>query len=402
MITCTIGVMAYNEEHNIVQILHALLNQEIDQRSVCEIIVVASGCTDRTVELASEVARTHSIVRVEAQSERAGKAVAINQLIELARGDVIVLAGADTLPDPSALKHLLAPFEDSSVGMTGARVVPLNDPRTFMGFTVQILWNLHHQMALRWPKLGELVAFRNVVPALPANSATDEVALEAQINGRGYRLVYAPDAVVYNRGPETLNDFLIQRRRIFAGHLHIAAIYHYHAASMPLRNLVALACISICYYPRALFWTIGAALLECFARLLGQLDFTLGHSHHIWRPVHSTKKIQAQTLVLVALQCCEGCIPRHAIRRRQRARNMSASLFWWDYHRNQGLLMLPLDHALNTTPEEWVQAFTQEMHQQGAVTEDLILSYRVVEFAPLLALEANNNSAPLTLQPSHA
>ena len=59
MIRCTVGVMAYNEEHNIVRALHAVLNQRLTACQVIEIVVVASGCTDRTVELAEEVARAH-------------------------------------------------------------------------------------------------------------------------------------------------------------------------------------------------------------------------------------------------------------------------------------------------------------------------------------------------------
>ena len=249
MIRCTVGVMAYNEESNIIQVLRALLNQRTRDCQIVEIVVVASGCTDRTVEFAQAIAQSYPLVKVEVQTQRAGKAAAINQLINIAQGDVIVQVGADTLPDPTALEHLVRPFAGPSVGMTGARVVPLNDPRNFMGFTVQMLWHVHHRLALRWPKLGELVAFRNVVAELPVNSATDEVALEALISAQGYRLVYTPEAIVYNRGPQTSNDFLIQRRRIFAGHLHIATAYHHVAASMPLSHIFYLVKESVGHYP---------------------------------------------------------------------------------------------------------------------------------------------------------
>ncbi len=53
MIRCTIGVMAYNEAQNIRHALHALLAQELQTVEVVEILVMASGCTDDTVELAS-------------------------------------------------------------------------------------------------------------------------------------------------------------------------------------------------------------------------------------------------------------------------------------------------------------------------------------------------------------
>jgi glycosyltransferase involved in cell wall biosynthesis len=61
--------MAYNEENNIVQILHALLNQNLDIAHIKEIVVVASGCTDQTVPLAQAIAQTHPLIKVEVQTE---------------------------------------------------------------------------------------------------------------------------------------------------------------------------------------------------------------------------------------------------------------------------------------------------------------------------------------------
>ena len=385
MIRCTVGVMAYNEEHNIVPALHALLNQRLSACEIAEIIVVASGCTDRTVELARAVAQAHPIIRVEAHSERLGKATAINQLIRLAQSDVIVLVGADTLPDPTALDHLVQPFADPSVGMTGARVVPLNDLRTFLGLTTHILWRVHHRMALRWPKLGELVAFRNVLPALPVNSATDEVALEAFISAQGYRLVYVPDAVVYNRGPQTLDDFLWQRRRIFAGHLHIASAFGYVAASLDFGHLVVLAVEAFVRYSFLLPLVTGAALLELWARLLGTLDFLLGHRHHIWRPAPSTKQLfrRAGPMMLVVLQCRKGSVrPAGLIHTLRHIPDAQGVLFWWYQRRSQVLFMIPADESAPSTLSERVNALAGYVTARNGSDPGAVLSYRVVRFAP--------------------
>ena len=153
-----------------------------------------------------------------------------------------MLVGADTLPEPTAIEHLVQPFADPSVGMTGARVIPLNTPTTWLGFTVQMLWHVHHQLALRKPKLGELVAFRNVIDDFPEDTSTDEPAIEALIAAKGYRLVYAPKAVVYNRGPE-------RRERVpraAAPHLRRPGA---HRAALRLLHLVAAACGTCCRSP---------------------------------------------------------------------------------------------------------------------------------------------------------
>ena len=383
MIECTVGVMAYNEEHNIVAVLEALVNQSQVTYKINQIIVVASGCTDRTVELARRVAREHALVSVEVQAERAGKAAGINRLIQLAQGEVIVLVGADTLPHPTALGHLVQPFEDPHVGMTGARIVPLNDPREFLGFAVQMLWHVHHRMALRWAKLGELVAFRNVIQELPVNSATDEVALEALISARGLRLVYAAEALVYNMGPRTLSDFLTQRRRIYAGHLHVAATCGYVAASLPLRHLLVLAQESFDRYPQLLPWMIGAVLLEMCARALGGLDFMLGRTLQIWRPVRSTKHVLtgSGSLCLVTLQCRPGTInPAHLLHTAQTVPALQGTLVWWDHRHSQLLLKLPASQATEGL-EQWINAIARHLSDASLSPEGIVLSYWIVTFS---------------------
>ena len=42
----------------------------------------------------------------------------------------------------------------------------------------------------------------------------------------------SPDAVVLNKGPETVDDFLKQRRGIFAGHIYLKETLGYKVSTM--------------------------------------------------------------------------------------------------------------------------------------------------------------------------
>jgi GGDEF domain-containing protein len=156
------------------------------------------------------------------------------------------------------------------------------------------------------PKLGEIVAFRNVVPSIPTETAVDEISIQALISQLGYRLVYEPDAVVYNHGPTTVSDFLRQRRRIYAGHLRVRRQQAYEASTMSLRR-VGRALIGSGSFasPGAAMWTIGAIGLEACARGLGLYDHLRHRSHHIWETALTTKQhiegaeVQGQKSVLV-------------------------------------------------------------------------------------------------------
>ena len=291
----SVGVMAYNEEMNIRRTLRAVLEQESKRTSVAEVIVVASGCTDNTVAIVREIMQSDARVQLIVQEKREGKASAINLFLQRASSPVLALVGADIIPEKDALERLCSCFADETVGMVGARPVPVNDQDTFTGHSAHLLWQLHDTLARRSPKLGEVVAFRNVVSSIPTDTAVDELSLQAAIARRGLRMVYVPEAVVYNKGPMTIRDFLKQRRRIYAGHLLIRAQEKYEASTMSagavLRALAANA-PEFAGTPRQALWTAGTVGLEALARFQGSRDVKRKRSHYVWQAVASTKTIE--------------------------------------------------------------------------------------------------------------
>jgi len=181
-------------------------------------------------------------------------------------------------------------FSDPTVGMVGAHPIPVNNTETFLGHTVHLLWALHDAVARRTAKLGEAIAIRNVVPGIPVHSAVDEISMQALITQLGYRLVYEPSAIVYNRGPATVKDFLKQRRRIHAGHLRVRRDQHYTASTMNAWRIAWALCTAdpsrTWSHP---FWTCGAIGLEAWARALGRYDQVLKRPHTIWQLAQTTK-----------------------------------------------------------------------------------------------------------------
>ncbi|HYU77268.1 MAG TPA: glycosyltransferase [Ktedonobacteraceae bacterium] len=295
-IGCSVGIMAYNEEANIGRTIRAVLEQHGPSVRIEEIIVVASGCTDHTVPIVAEIVRQEPRVRLCIQEKREGKASAINLFLKQATSRVVVLLGADVIPEASALEYMCAPFKDPKIGMVGGRPVPVNNPATFMGHAVHLLWRLHDQMARVHPKLGEVIAFRNVISGIPSGSPVDEISIQALIFQLGYQLIYEPACIVYNKGPLTIQDFLKQRRRIYAGHLQVWDQQNYAASTMKVSPIIRqlFACRDFTMRtPRQAIWTLGTAILEGFARLQGYCDHRLKREHHIWQMVDSTKDLEA-------------------------------------------------------------------------------------------------------------
>ncbi len=294
MIRVSAGVMAYNEEKNIERLLEALSAQNLETVEICEIIVVSSGSTDGTDAIVRRWSARDRRVRLIRQEERRGKSSAINLFLAEARSsaDVFVLESGDTVPHPDCVENMVAPFADQTVGMTGGRPTPIDDPNTFMGFVVHMLWRLHHRLALRTPKLGEMVAFRSFVTSIPSERAVDEASIEAIVAEHGKRLLYAPEAIVYNKGAATVGDFLKQRRRIYAGHLWLEREQSYEVSTKNVGGILSVLLADLEFTPRNLLWTAGGVWLEFFGRLLGLIDFhVLGRNPFTWDVSESTKDL---------------------------------------------------------------------------------------------------------------
>ena len=287
---CSVGITAHNEEANIGALLDALLSQHLYTVEISEIIVVASGCTDRTIPIVEEYAARDPRIRLLVQERREGKTSAINLFLQHAREDLCVLESGDTLPSPNAIESMVGMFADPKVGMTGAHKVPVNTPAHIVGYLSHLRLKMEHQLSLEIPRLGELIAFRKVFDRIPPDVAMDEAFVEALSIRRGLQVRYAPDAVVYNMGPTTLADFIRQRRRNHAGHLHLKRKYGYRVSSLDTRRVLRVAAGEVWGAIRLLGLLGVLAGVELISRLLGSYDYYIkGDKHIVWDMAWTTK-----------------------------------------------------------------------------------------------------------------
>ena len=291
-INCSMGIMAYNEEANIGRLLEAVTTQKFKEVALTEIVVVASGCTDNTEAIVLEWAKRDSRIRLISQEKRAGKASAINDYLPKAQEKILVLCSADLLPEPEAIERLVAPFADPEVGMTSSRPVPVNDASQFMGYAAHMLWGLHHAINMKSFKAGEMIAIRKIFERIPYHTAVDEASMEPVIRGQGYQAKYVPTAIVYNKGPETLADFLRQRRRIYAGHLAVRDTLGYNVSTMSGRKILMTLLQNIDWRPKQFAWTWSIVGLEVYGRLLGLRDYKKRRDHAVWEMATTTKQLK--------------------------------------------------------------------------------------------------------------
>jgi len=296
-LSCSLGICAYNEEKNIGELLKRLLKQKLKNSEIKEIVVIASGCTDSTEKIVKSYQRKSRRIKLIREEKRNGKASAVNLFLKNAKEDIVVLESADTLPEAQTVEFLVSAFKDSKVGMVGARPIPVNSDKNLVGFAVNLLWKLHHLISLKSPKMGEMIAFRKVFNQIDTKSAVDEASIEVIVRAQGFDVKYIPKAIVYNKGPETIHDFLRQRRRIYAGHLALKKHYNFSVSTLSPWLALRLIPQAVKLTPLNIFYILGTIALEMTGRIFGFYDYlSQRRDHSIWKVVISTKSFSSELI----------------------------------------------------------------------------------------------------------
>ena len=117
--TVSVIIAVYNGEARLGAKLENVLGQDYPQP--IEVIVSSDGSDDGTVAVAE--AYSERGVRVVANAERGGKESAQAAAIEQAVGEVLVFTDLDARLEPGALRALVRPFADASVGAVSSEDV---------------------------------------------------------------------------------------------------------------------------------------------------------------------------------------------------------------------------------------------------------------------------------------
>lgn len=305
MVKVTVGICAYNEEKSIERVVSNILCQPMPRKfTLEEALVVASGCTDRTEDIVRSLSSRNEKVKLITEKSKKGKASAINLILREAAGDILVFTDADVFPAPGSLVKLLEHFKDPDVGAVGGRPLPLEDADTFWGFVAHLIWTrmqnelltLEVQRGIFFQLSGYLCAMRaHIIDRIPKTACAEDKYLGEAIRRKGYKVLYAPQAIVYLHGPKSLRDFLLQRVRVLTGHLQVKRWFGLReiSTSSPYKTVPALARSLNFFRPKELAWAGLAASLEFCANLLARYNLKTGKLPYNWQTPATTKPRKA-------------------------------------------------------------------------------------------------------------
>lgn len=289
-----LGIAAFEEEDNIERLLEFLINDSLNY--IDEVYVVSSGSKDKTDEIVSLYSRKNSRIHLILEDNRKGKVSALNQLLSILENDydIMVYMGADNLPEKGSINHLVECIKQDEIMIVGGRPLPLNNMNKMMGFFAHLLWNLHHLTSLKHPKIsGELMAFKKgVINELPPVVINDDMFMQIEYEKKGYSVKYCMDATVFLQGPETLSDFMKQRKRVFIGHKQIEGLLKRKAPTMRWPKWSQIMKASPYKGFKGRFYATLFVITQGLAYILALFDYYRGKLPYKWDIVKTTKKLE--------------------------------------------------------------------------------------------------------------
>lgn len=199
----TLIISAYNEEKVIAEKIHNALSLDYPA-DLLEIVIVSDGSSDRTPQIVSEFADRGVVLRH--YEGRMGKTACLNRAVPLAKGKIIVFSDANSDYDRNALKALVHPFQDSTVGfVTGwTRYGSGHD------MTVADSLGIYSKLELVTKELesrlgscvgadGAIFAIRKDLYVLLKDYDINDFVIPLTINKQGYRGVLQREALCFEK-----------------------------------------------------------------------------------------------------------------------------------------------------------------------------------------------------------
>lgn len=216
--TVTLVISAYDEEAVIARKVRNALQLDYP-RDRLEIVVASDGSKDRTNEIVRSFA-DRGVVLHEYSPNR-GKNLALNGTVPRARGEIVVFTDANGMYEPNAVRELIQPFADPSVGSVCGELVYRNFNQNPIAEGYNRYWELDQMQKRLESALGCLLGAngsifavrRSLCRPIP-NDVCNDMVQPIWVAAAGHLCLYEPRALSIEAGSRNLVDELRRRSRI--------------------------------------------------------------------------------------------------------------------------------------------------------------------------------------------
>jgi cellulose synthase/poly-beta-1,6-N-acetylglucosamine synthase-like glycosyltransferase len=213
-------ISAYNEEREIRETVQNKLSQDYPADHL-QVIVVSDGSADRTDEIVRVLAATNGRLKLLRQEPRQGKTQALNMAVRHISADIIVFADANSMYARDAIRALVRNFADPTVGYVTGRMAYTNPKGSGIGEGSGIYMSYENWLRDMETRLGSIVGVDGGIDAIRSDlyvpmspDQLPDFVLPLSVVGNGSRVVYEPQAVVYEPSLSNATDEFRMRVRV--------------------------------------------------------------------------------------------------------------------------------------------------------------------------------------------
>jgi len=224
--TVSVVIAVYNEESVLRAKLENFSTYDYPEDKI-EFLLGSDGSTDRTNEILQQ--STIKNLRFYSFPQRRGKASVLNDLIPLAKGEIIVFSDANTFYIADTIQKLIKNFSHSNVGATCGELILKSNFKTSGGRGEYVYWSFENMLKKMESEIktiagatGAIYAVRkNLITPLPTEKVImDDFLIPLEVVRTGYDVKYIPDAIAYEKPSDSIRGEFRRKVRIGAANFY--------------------------------------------------------------------------------------------------------------------------------------------------------------------------------------
>lgn len=226
--TISVLVPAYNEEKVISNTIEGLIETKYPKK---EIIVIDDGSKDKTLQIALQYKNRVKVLH----KENGGKASALNYGLNYAKGEIIVVVDADTILGRHSLKEIVKGFSiDKNVAAVAGNI-KVRNPVNWLTKCQSLEYITGIQIVRRaFDIFGTITVIPGALGAMKKSkleavgtyhkdTLVEDFDTTIKILKSGLITQGSTNATAYTEAPDTLKDFVKQRKRWYRGNIQVLA-----------------------------------------------------------------------------------------------------------------------------------------------------------------------------------
>ncbi len=258
----SLGIISYNEEKNIVNLLNSIKCQYLGKFFIKEIII-SDDSNDKTPFLIKEFIKKNPqlLIRLFHHNERRGAYAGWNEIFKEATGDYLVLYDADVILTRKTTYNLVKELR-LNVGLCASNPQPLEYSSIYgraSKFITNWLHNVRKNELTQFTVMGRGLAIKSDLAkkiTIPENIIAIDYFLQIKVLEFNKQVIYDNNAILYFKTPENLDDFLSQVLRANFGHKQLS---FYKTKKLSILSNIKITLKSILSDPFG-----GIATLYCY------------------------------------------------------------------------------------------------------------------------------------------